>query len=123
MQLDANTIRSEFNRQHPNHAGPQWVRLNLPTGPVLARRQMKHHSAQIYVLVIDGEDRHKIARHYMVTQKRELKSSGTANPSVSDNARWVELIGYTEREYRIASGYTGSSEFTQHRIALYEARE
>lgn len=97
--LNPDEIRNEFNRQHGNDfSGALWMRLNLSIGPVLARRNMGHHSSPIYVVVIDGG----VARHWMVTIKRQLKSNGssTITPEVRD--RWLELIGYTAMEYRLA---------------------
>lgn len=105
-------IRSAFNHQHPNHGGPEWVRLDLTTGPVLARRNIAHHSSPIYVVVVDKG----IARHHMVTIKRQLKSNGTTSVPAAVREAWQALIGYTASEYTAAKTALGDDDHTR----LYE---
>jgi hypothetical protein len=101
--LEGSTVRTQFNRQHRNQGSPEWVRLDVPGfGPLLAKRHIPHQSAQIYLLVVQGTGFHKTARHYIVTQKRELKSMGSTAISDADLNRWIELIGLTKQEYEVA---------------------
>lgn len=109
-------IRAAFNLQHRDHGGPDWVRLNLSTGPVLARRNVSHQSSPIYVAVVNQD----VVRHYMVTTTRQLKSNGTTKPSPGLLDAWVALIGYTAEEYKAAKTRTPKTHFTEQRIALYE---
>lgn len=111
--LNPDEIRSAFNRQHPGHGGPEWVRLNLSAGPVLARRNVGHHSSPIYVVVIDNG----MARHWMVTLKRQLKSNGSSNITTELRISWQALIGYTETEYRQAKE---QNPVTEMKRKLYE---
>jgi len=114
--LNPDEIRNAFNTQHRNHGGPGWVRLNLSAGPVLARRHVAHHSSPIYVVVVNMG----MARHYMVTLKRQLKSNGSASISPELHKAWVELIGYTAQEYADAKRSTQSTAYTRQLIAKYE---
>lgn len=97
--MNPDEIRVAFNRQHPHAGGPQWLRLNLTAGPVLARRNVAHHSSPIYVMVIDKG----IARHWMVTVKRQLKANGTTSVPPEARAAWLALIGLTQSEYEQAA--------------------
>lgn len=109
-------IRTAFNQQHPGHGGPQWLRLNLSTGPVLARRNVAHHSSPIYLVVINQG----MCRHWMVTLKRQLKSNGSTSVPFDLYAEWVRLIGFTQQEYERAKQSTQRMAFTEQRIELYE---
>lgn len=114
--LNPDEIRAAFNRQHPGHGGPDWVRLNLSNGPVLARRNVPHYSSPIYIAIVNMA----MARHYMVTIKRQLKSNGSSNITGELRNAWVNLIGYTEQEYQQAKKSDHKTDFTMERIRLYE---
>lgn len=112
--FDPNEIRTEFNRQHPGHGGAPWVRLDLSTGPVLARRNVGHHSSPIYVVVVDNG----IARHWMVTTTRQLKANGSTGIGHELRDAWASLIGYTATEYQQAKATPNAH--SEARIQLYE---
>lgn len=112
--LNPEEIRANFNKQHRHHGGPKWVRLNLSTGPVLARRNVPHHSSPIYVAVL-GES---MAKHWMVTTTRQLKSNGNSNITPELRDAWAALIGYTEQEYLEAKANPNAH--SEARIKLYE---
>lgn len=105
-------IRDAFNVHYRNHGGPEWVRLNLSTGPVLARRNVSHHSSPIYIAVVNNG----IAQHYMVTMKRQLKSNGSASITPALALAWKTYIGMTPNEYIEAKAKKLDNEQT----ALYE---
>lgn len=114
--LNPDEIRNAFNAQHRAHGGPEWLRLNLSAGPVLARRNVGHHSSPIYVVLVNMG----MARYYMVTLKRQLKSNGTTNVSPEIHKAWVEKIGYTAQEYEAAKRSTQSTAYTRQLIEKYE---
>jgi len=114
--LNPDEIRTAFNAQHRGHGGPEWVRLNLSAGPVLARRNIAHHSSPVYVVIVNAN----MARHYMVTIKRQLKSNGSTSIAPEVRKAWVEQIGYTAQEYEAAKRSTQSTAYTRELIAKYE---
>lgn len=96
IMFNPDEIRDAFNMQHGlEFHSACWVRLDLSTGPVLARRNMGHYSSPIYVAVLNDE----LVRHWMVTIKRQLKSNGTTHPTPEIREAWAKLIGLTGTQY------------------------
>lgn len=116
MMFNPDEIRNAFNNQHRGHGGPEWVRLNLSSGPVLARRNVGHNSSPIYIAVLDMN----MARHYMVTLKRQLKSNGSSSITAELRSAWQTLIGYTAQEYERAKASDQQVDYTQQLISKYE---
>lgn len=121
--LNPDEIRYEFQRQYPNHGSAQWVRLNLRTGPVLARRNIAHQSSPVYVAIMDNMPIMGGAltvRHWMVTIKRQLKSNGSSMPAPDLRAAWARTIGLTASEYAAVKSASVRTQETMNAIYLYE---
>ena len=73
--MNPDEIRSAFNVQHPRNCDSQWQRLNLSTGPVLARRNVAHYSSPVYVVVVNEG----VAKHWLVTIMCQLRFNGTTS--------------------------------------------
>ncbi len=116
MNFNPEEIRTQFNKQYYGHGGPEWRRLNLSTGPVLARRNVGHVSSPIYIAVLDND----VARHWMVTMKRQLKSNGSSHITAELRNAWSTLIGYTESEFLAAKKLEHRTAEVDRLLRLYE---
>lgn len=83
MLVDPREARRLFNKEHPNPALGEW--LPVKALKCLGRKHVDHHSAEIYLLKIDGFGN---ARHFMISKKCQLKSNGTSTPKADELAAW-----------------------------------
>lgn len=83
LLIDPREARRLFNQQYPTPPLAQWVPVTALK--CLARKNVDHHSAEMYLLEIDGFGN---ARHYMITKKCQLKANGTSTPKADELAAW-----------------------------------
>lgn len=87
--LECRAMRNEFNAQNKNYVPGEWGVLQAAGMLFIARKQIGHHSTQIYLAVVEGQ----LAKHYLITEKCAWKRAGNATPTADELKAWSKFYG------------------------------